>query len=175
MLHALGLHFHSAGEVIGGNVLTVEVAVRDEDTGVIIVELLDDRGDGIVQLGGDQMAALAGNDLQLAVLAKTGKHGVFHAETLDGLKQLLEIVAVAVNRKGVDVRLFQIGRVERDGKGFALAGDRDRFLILFGGRVELLAQELGDQRSRRANGGGADRLFLFLGRRFRRGGLFLFI
>ena len=154
---------------------TVQIAIRDEDTRVVIVELLDDCGDGIVQLGSDQMAALAGNDLQLAVLTKAGKHGVFHAETLDGLKQLLEIVAVAVNGKGVDVRLFQIGRVERDGKGFALAGDLDRFLILFGGRVELLAQELGDQRSRRANGGCADRLFLFLGRRFRRGGLFLFI
>ena len=39
--------------------LTVEVSVCDKNAGVVIVELLNDRGNGIVQLGGDQVAALA--------------------------------------------------------------------------------------------------------------------
>ena len=136
-LHTVRFHTQGAGEIVGGNVLTVQVSVRDKDTGVVIVELLDDRGDGIVQFGGNQVAALAGQDFQLAVLVEAGKNGVFHAEALDGLVQLLEIVAVPVNGEGVNICLFQIGRVEDRGERFALAGDRQRLLVLFRGWAEL--------------------------------------
>ena len=126
---------------------TVQVSVRNKDSGVVIVELLDDRGNGIVQLGGDQMAALTRQDFQLAVLVEAGQYRVFYAEALDGLVQLLEVVAVAVNGEGVNVCFFQIGRVKNGGESFALAGDWQRFLVLLCGRAQLFAQQLCDRRA----------------------------
>ena len=102
----------------------MQVAIGHKDAGIIIVKLLDDRGDRIIQLTCDQMAALTGQDFQLAVLIEAGKYRVFDAETLDGLKQLFEVVAVPIHGEGVYVRFFQIGRVQNCGEGFALAGDR---------------------------------------------------
>ena len=154
--------------------LTVQVSVRDKNAGVVIVELLNDRGNGIVQFGSDQMAALTRQDFQLAILVEAGQHRVFHAEALDGLVQLLEVVTVPVNGESVNVRLFQIGRVEDRGEGFALAGDRQRFLILFRGWAQLFAQQFCDRRTGRPDSSGADGLFLFLCRGLRRRSFFRF-
>ena len=68
LFHALHLASQGPGEVIGGNMGSVQVAIIDQDFYIRVVELLDNGGDRVVQLLGDHVAALAGHDFQAAAL-----------------------------------------------------------------------------------------------------------
>ncbi len=52
------------GEVISADLIAVQIAVRDEDFCVGVINTLDDGGNRIVQLCADQVAALAGENFK---------------------------------------------------------------------------------------------------------------
>ena len=84
MFHAVHLHAEGTGQIIGCDLLTVDIAVRDEDFRVIIVNGGDNSGNGVVQFRGDNMTALAGNDLQLSVLTGPGQNRLLDAQQFNG-------------------------------------------------------------------------------------------
>ena len=155
LLHALHLHPQGAGEVEHGNMGPVEVAVRHQDFRVRIGNLLDNGGDGIIQLRGDQVAALAGEDFQGALFSDPGENGVLHAVQLDGLFQLLVVLAPGVHGNGVVLGLLQIGGVQEDKESLVLfgAGNIPPGLLIRGNQT--LVKHLGNGGSGRSLGGGS--------------------
>ena len=63
----------------------MQVSVRYQDFGVRVIDLLDNSRDGIIELRGDQVPTLAGNDLQSALRVDAGQNRVFHTVELNGL------------------------------------------------------------------------------------------
>ena len=64
LLHALHLHMEGAGWIVGGNFVTIHVVTRNHNFGVGIINLLDDRGKGLIKKGHSKVAALVGEYFQ---------------------------------------------------------------------------------------------------------------
>ena len=149
----------------------MQVAVRNEDHGIVVIDFLNDCRNRIIQLAGDHVPPLAGEDFQTALGVDSGQHWILHAVQLDGFFQLLVIIAVDIDRNGVELRLFQICRMECNEVRFALFGNRQRFLCLFIRRQQPIFKNLCDFRAGRTKCGGAghgSRHRLCCGWRFRR-------
>ena len=154
----------------------MQISVGDKNFRVRIVNLLDDGGDGIIQLDRRNMAALAGQNFQSALRVDSGKDGVFDAGQLHGLQQLLKVLAVLVHGKRVVFRFLQIRRVQPDKERFPLLRNRETLQVCLGGRRQALVEYLrnsGAGRPFRNDGRGlgglfrSDVLFFFPGLRRR--------
>ena len=77
----------------------MQIAVRDEDFCVGVINTLDDGGNGIVQLCADQVAALTGENFKSAALLGARQHGVLDTGQFHRLVQLFEVVAVLIDGK----------------------------------------------------------------------------
>lgn len=82
----------------------MQIAVRNEDHGVVVIDFLDDGRNRIIQLSRDHVPSLAGEDFQTALGVDSGQHRVFHTVQLDRLFHFLVIVAGHINRDGIQLR-----------------------------------------------------------------------
>ena len=127
----------------------VQVAVRDEDHGVVVIDFLDDSRNRIIQLPRDHVPSLTGEDFQTAFGVDSGKYRVFHAVQFDRLFQLLVIVAGHIDRNSVELGFFQIRRVERNEVRFAVLRDGQVLHCLFVRGHQPLVKNLCDFRTGR--------------------------
>ena len=98
----------------------VQVAVRNENHRVVVVDLLDDSGDGIIQFPRDHVPPLSGEDFQTAFGIQARQYRVLYAVQLDRLFQFLVIVAGYIDGNSVELGFFQICRMKRNEVGFAV-------------------------------------------------------
>ena len=90
------------------------------------------------------MAAVAGDQLQTAALTGTGLDRLVDAVDLDGVEQLLVVVHLAVDGKGMVQKIKEIVRMQADGKALALLGDRQGFQRLFVWFLQTVCENLCD-------------------------------
>ena len=165
LLHALHLHPQGAGQVIAGNFVPVQVAVRHDDLGVRVANFLDNGGNGLIEHGGSNMAALAGQDFQPALFVEPGQHRVFDAHQFNGFQKLLEVLAFNIHGKIVVAGFLQIGRVEGDKIGLALFRGGQSFpRRLVRGREALLKNLRDSSPGRSLLGGGQGFALILTGR-----------
>ena len=165
LLHALHLHPQGAGQVIAGNFVPVQVAVRHNDLGVRVANFLDNGGNGLIEHGGSNMAALAGQDFQPALFVEPGQHRVFDAHQFNGFQKLLEVLAFNIHGKIVVAGFLQIGRVEGDKIGLALFRGGQSFpRRLVRGREALLKNLRDSSPGRSLLGGGQGFALILTGR-----------
>ena len=69
----------------------MQVAVRNEDHGIVVIDFLNDCRNRIIQLAGDHVPPLAGEDFQTALGVDSGQHWILHAVQLDGFFQLVKL------------------------------------------------------------------------------------
>ena len=86
----------------------VQVAVRNENHGVVVVDFLDDGRNRIIQLPRDHVPPLSGEDFQTAFGIQARQYRVLYAVQLDRLFQFLVIVAGHIDGNSVDLGFFQI-------------------------------------------------------------------
>ena len=122
----------------------MQVAVHTLNLGVVGVYLFDNDRDRVIKLLCDIMASVAGNQLQTTALAGTGFDWLVDAVGLDGIIQLLVVVHLAVDGKGMIQKIKEISRVQADRKALALFGDRQVFQRLIVRSFQPVCEDLCD-------------------------------
>ena len=122
----------------------MQVAVHHFDAGAVVVLLDDDHRDRIVQLLGNIVAAVAGQELQAAALPGSGLYRLVDAVGLDRIIQVLVVCHLPVDGKRMVQKLEEIVRVQADGKALALLGDRQVLQCLLVWLLQPVREHLGD-------------------------------
>ena len=101
----------------------MQIAVHHFDAGSIVVHLHDHDGNGIIELHGNVMAAMAGQQLQAALRSGSCLDRLIDAVLLDGVIQFLVVIYLAVDRERMLQKVIKIRGVQAHGERFALFGD----------------------------------------------------
>ena len=122
----------------------MQVAVHALDLSVVGIYLLDDDRDGIIQLLGNIMAAMPGNQFQTTALTRSCFDRLVDTVGLDGIIQIFVVRDLAVDGKGVVQKIKEIVGMQADGKALTLLGDRQIFQCLIVRLVQTVCKNLCD-------------------------------
>ena len=112
----------------------MQIAVHHFDAGSIVVHLHDNDRDRIIELHGNVMTAMTGQQFQTALCSGSCLDRLIDAVLLDGVVQFLVVIYLAVDRERMLQEVIKIRRVQTHGERLALFGDGEvmqRLIIRF--------------------------------------------